>query len=83
VPYITLKAITNNAEIDVIWETFQEKLEPLREQLNQALGENWEAWEIPRESEEGWSPEAKKLHQQWYKRLIVFGKLKVAHPHFA
>jgi len=38
VPHITLKAIANNAEIDVIWDKFQEKLEPLREQLNVALG---------------------------------------------
>ena len=49
VPHITLKSIANNAEIDVTWEQFQEKLEPLREQLNQALGESWEEWEIPRE----------------------------------
>ena len=31
VPHITLKSIANNAEIDVIWEKFQETLEPLRE----------------------------------------------------
>ena len=37
-PHITLKSIANNAEIDVIWENYQEKLEPLREQLNLALG---------------------------------------------
>ncbi|MCD2450529.1 site-specific DNA-methyltransferase [Methylicorpusculum oleiharenae] len=37
VPHITLKAIANNAEIDVIWDKFQEKLEPLREQLNTIL----------------------------------------------
>ncbi|MBU2572316.1 MAG: site-specific DNA-methyltransferase [Gammaproteobacteria bacterium] len=37
VPHITLKAIANNAEIDVIWDKFQEKLEPLREQLNSIL----------------------------------------------
>ena len=36
VPHITLKSIANNAEIDVIWEDFQERLEPLREELNQA-----------------------------------------------
>ena len=30
VPHITLKSIANNAEIDVIWEKFQETLEPLR-----------------------------------------------------
>ena len=29
VPHITLRDIANNAEIDVIWEEYQEKLEPL------------------------------------------------------
>ena len=51
VPHITLKSIANNAEIDVIWEKFQETLEPLREQLNCMLGQEktpWEEWEIPR-----------------------------------
>jgi adenine-specific DNA-methyltransferase len=38
VPHITLKSIANNAEIDVIWDKWQAKLEPLREQLNAALG---------------------------------------------
>ena len=38
VPHITLKAIANNAEIDVIWDKWQASLEPLREQLNKALG---------------------------------------------
>lgn len=37
-PHITLKSIANNAEIDVIWEEYQEKLEPLRHALNAALG---------------------------------------------
>ena len=34
VPHIMLKSIASNAEIDVIWEKFQQELEPLREQLN-------------------------------------------------
>ena len=38
VPHITLKSIANNAEIDVIWERHQQLLEPLRAQLNAALG---------------------------------------------
>ena len=70
VPHITLKSIANNAEIDVIWEKFQEKLEQLREELNQALGEAWEEWEIPREAGEGWSQEAKDLHAQWWEARI-------------
>ena len=48
VPHITLKSIANNAEIDVIWEQWQAKLEPLRKELNEALGTNWQEWEIPR-----------------------------------
>ena len=54
VPHITLKSIANNAEIDVIWERWQETLEPLREELNAALGKTWEEWEIPRESGDPW-----------------------------
>ena len=50
VPHITLRDIANNTEIDVIWETAQKELEPLREELNQALDQNWEEWEIPRGS---------------------------------
>ena len=54
VPHITLKAIANNAEIDVIWERWQETLEPLRAELNGALGRTWEEWEIPREAGDPW-----------------------------
>ncbi len=41
VPHITLKAIANNTEIDVIWEKYQETLEGLRERLNAVLSEQW------------------------------------------
>ena len=54
VPHITLRAIANNAEIDVIYEGFQEKLEPLREELNRDLETAWEEWEIPREPGDPW-----------------------------
>ena len=71
VPHITLKSIANNAEIDVIWEKFQETLEPLREKLNKALGKKWEEWEIPRDAGEKWPDEAKALHAQWWKQRIA------------
>ncbi|MDD9987021.1 MAG: site-specific DNA-methyltransferase [Spirochaetaceae bacterium] len=54
VPHITLKSIANNAEIDVTWERQQETLEPLRTELNTALGRAWEEWEIPREPGDPW-----------------------------
>nr|WP_236691024.1 DNA methyltransferase [Levilinea saccharolytica] len=50
VPHITLKSIANNEEIDTIHEKWQAELEPLREKLNQALGQHWEDWQIPREA---------------------------------
>ncbi|NQU64869.1 MAG: site-specific DNA-methyltransferase, partial [SAR324 cluster bacterium] len=71
VPHITLKAIANNSEIEVIWEKYQEELEPLREKLNSILGKSWEEWEVPREAEEVWSKEAKTSHEQWWKQRIA------------
>ena len=71
VPHIQLRDIANNAEIDVIWERFQDALEPLRSQLNATLGEVWEEWEIPSEAEDGWSAEARALHVQWWEQRIA------------
>ena len=71
VPHVTLKSIANNAEIDVIWEEFQKKLDPLREQLNQALKQAWQEWEIPRDADDRWSAPAKKFHAAWWERRIA------------
>jgi adenine-specific DNA-methyltransferase len=70
VPHITLKSIANNTEIDVIWEKYQEALEPLRAKLNKALKENWEEWEVPREADEKWTAKAGELHGQWWQQRI-------------
>ncbi len=37
VPHITLKSIANNAEIDVIWEKYQETLETILKKLSQVV----------------------------------------------
>jgi adenine-specific DNA-methyltransferase len=110
VPHITLKSIANNAEIDVIWDKWQEKLEPLRAELNKALGRTsassfetrpkgapqdevvsslphpeegrrpvskgeakneWQEWEIPRETEKAWPEAAKKAHAAWWESRIA------------
>jgi adenine-specific DNA-methyltransferase len=71
VPHITLKSIANNAEIDVIWDKWQETLEPLREKLNASLGKEWQKWEIPREAEKGWSGGQTKLHAEWWQARIA------------
>ena len=71
VPHVTLKSIANNAEIDVIWEKFQETLKPLREPLNAALKETWKEWEIPCEADAKWPGAAKKLHADWWQTRIA------------
>ena len=86
VPHITLKSIANNAEIDVIWEQWQAKLESLREKLNAAIGRTpspqpspargegakpWEEWEIPREADKAWPEATKKLHADWWQARIA------------
>ena len=71
VPHVTLKSIANNAEIDVIWDAWQQKLEPLREALNAALKADWHEWQLPREAVPAWTTEAKALHGDWWKCRIA------------
>ena len=84
VPHVTLKSIANNAEIDVIWDKYQQMLEPLRDQLNVALGQKWQEWEIPREMADKHllNPtgkidrdvrfeKAKKLHTGWWAQRVA------------
>jgi adenine-specific DNA-methyltransferase len=70
VPHITLKSIANNAEIDVVWDRWQAKMEPLREALNAMLNKNWQEWEILREADKTWSGLAKQLHADWWQGRI-------------
>ena len=67
IPHITLKSIANNAEIDIIWEQYEPKLEELRQEINRAAKKKWEEWELPRESE---SPEIQKLLDQYWRLRI-------------
>ena len=60
---VTPSTISNNAEIDVIWEEFQAKPEPLRTEPNAALGKKWEEWEI--RVMRILSDKAKKAHAAW------------------
>lgn len=68
---ITSGSIANNAEIEIIWEQWQQTLEPLRENLNAALSKTWQEWEIPREAEAKWPVAAKKLHSDWWQARIT------------
>ncbi len=60
-PHVTLKSIANNVEIDVIWDKWQAKLEPLRVALNSALKKAWQEWEIPREAEDPWDSKTQEI----------------------
>lgn len=71
VPHITLKSIANDAEIDVIWDKWQQKLEPLRAKLSESLKVKWQEWEIPREADAKWSDSVKKLHADWWAARIA------------
>jgi len=66
VPHIMLKAIANNEEIDTIHAKWQEKLEPIRKQLNKLVKKSFEDWQIPREAEKDWAKEAKDLLKEWW-----------------
>lgn len=68
VPHIKLKSIANNSEIDVIWDKFQQILEPIHEQLNQALGARFQEWEIPCDADAKWPDVAKALLTEWWRQ---------------
>ena len=70
IPHITLKAIVNNTEIDVIWGKWQQKLDVLRDAINTALKKTWKEWEVPRESDVKWPDAVKKLHTDWWQARI-------------
>ncbi len=71
VPHIMLSDIANNTEIDVIWEKWQEFLEPQRAALNAALSNSFEEWEIPREADDKWPAAAKTAHAKWWEARIA------------
>jgi len=64
IPHITLKSIANNEEINISWEKYQAKLEPLRVSINKVAKKQWEEWEVPRETPE--SENLSGLLAQWW-----------------
>jgi len=66
VPRVTLKAMVNNAEIDVIWDKWQAVLSPLLDDLNRLSVKKYQTWEVPFEPSTDWSREAKEVHKKWW-----------------
>ncbi|MBI5194182.1 MAG: site-specific DNA-methyltransferase [Nitrospirae bacterium] len=73
VPHITLKSIANNAEIDVIWEKYEQRLAPLREELSVKIGKQktLEEWEIPREMPENYPLATQPLFTAFWEQRIA------------
>ena len=64
-PYVSLSDMANNTEIDDIHAEYAEKLDPIRAEMNRLIGENWEEWEVPTETNTEWDAEFQKLHRHW------------------
>ena len=85
IKHIMLSTVSGNAEINVIWDDFQTRLEPLREQLNELANLALEDWEIPRAKEElialylksnkvhpaGVQPKLEVIHESWWQERIA------------
>ena len=68
---ITPSTIANNAEIDVIWDKYQQVLEPLCEKLNNLTNQKLQEWQIPRKANEEWSKEVRALHEEWWRTHLA------------
>ncbi len=72
VPHLMLSSIATNAEIDVIWEKWEQKIEPLREKISTAAKtkQTLEEWEIPRERPKDWPASTEQpLADFWRARI--------------
>ncbi|TQF78655.1 site-specific DNA-methyltransferase [Elioraea sp. Yellowstone] len=66
VPHVTLKSIASNAEIDVIHEKWQPKLDAARAALNAVLGTAHEEWQVPRSLPEDAPAPAREAHAAFW-----------------
>ena len=64
-PHVSLSDMANNTEIENIHAEYAEKLDPLRTKMSHLIGQNWEEWEVPTETDPEWDEEFQKLHRQW------------------
>ena len=64
-PHVSLSDMANNTEIDDIHAEYAKKLDPLRAEMNRLIGQNWEEWEVPTETDPKWNPELQKMHHEW------------------
>ena len=67
VPHITLKAIANNEEIDLIHVRYEKELAPRLARLNELTKHSWHEWEVPREADPTWPSPAENVHPDWWR----------------
>ena len=66
VPHITLKAISINSDIDVIYEKYEAALNSCRRAINDRLKWNRSEWEIPSKCEANWPDQTKADLDEWW-----------------
>lgn len=66
VPHITLKAIANNPDIDVIYDEKYPLIEKSLSHLNTALKSSMNEWEVPFEINDEWSENAQKAFNEFH-----------------
>jgi len=66
VPHIKLKSIANNEKIDTIYSHWEVGMVSILAQLNAALNESWQEWEVPRDPDKNWPEKAKKVLTSWW-----------------
>jgi hypothetical protein len=73
VPHVTLKSVADTEEIrfkggahpvEAIHGSYQERLKSLRAQLDAALNQKWQEWEIQREADPAWPKVARATHEK-------------------
>ncbi|MBY4606375.1 site-specific DNA-methyltransferase [Rhizobium sp. 9T] len=70
-PRVALRSIASNPLIDDIWEKWQDILEPLRAELNQLVGNDWQEWEIPQDPDKSWPDNIRGVHKAWWEARIA------------
>ena len=63
--HVSLSDMANNTEIDDIHTEYAAKLDPLLAKMNLLIGQNWEEWETPTETDPKWDTEFQELHREW------------------
>lgn len=66
VPHVTLKSIANNPDIDSIYDRMHPAIETALADLNKAVGQKYQEWEVPYDCPEDWSASAKKAFEAFH-----------------